>query len=54
MVGRHLIKAWSGTQASLALSSGEAEYYGVVQGVGIGMGLQASYRDIGVALPLRA
>ena len=35
MVGRHLIKAWSATQASLALSSGEAEYYGVVRGVGI-------------------
>ena len=26
MVGRHLLKAWSSTQASLALSSGEAEY----------------------------
>ena len=53
MVGRHLIKAWSATQALLALSSGEAEYYGVVRGVGIGIGLQALYRDIGVALPLR-
>ena len=50
----HLIRAWSATQASLALSSGEAEYYGVVRGVGIGMDLQALYRDIGVALPLRA
>ena len=54
MVGRHLIKAWSATQALLALSSGEAEYYRVVRGVGIGMGLQALYCDIGVALPLRA
>ena len=39
VVGRHLIKAWLVTQASLTLSSGEAEYYGVVRGVGIGMGL---------------
>ena len=53
MVGRHLIKAWLATQASLALSSGEAEYYGVVRGVGIGMGLQALYRDVGLVLPLR-
>ena len=30
MVGHHLIKAWPATQASIALSSGEAEYYGVV------------------------
>ncbi len=48
-----MIKAWSATQASLALRSGEAEYYGVVHGVGIGMGLQALYRDVGLALPLR-
>ena len=54
MVGRHLIKAWSATRASLALSSVEAEYYGVLRGVGIGIGLQALYRDIGVALPLCA
>ena len=54
MVGRHLIKAWSATQASLALSSGEAEYYEVVRCVGIGMVLQALYCDIGVVLPLRA
>ena len=52
MVGRHLIKAWSATQASLALSSGEAEYHGVVQGVGIRRVLQALYRDTGVALPM--
>ena len=38
IVGRHLIKAWSATQASLALSSGEAEYHAGAPGVGIGMG----------------
>ena len=41
MVGRHLIKAWSATQASIALSSGEAEYYGVVRGTGIALGTKA-------------
>ena len=39
---------------SRALSAGEAESYGVVRGVGIGMGLQALYRDVGLTLPLHA
>ena len=46
MVGKHLIKAWSATQASIALSSGEAEYYGVVRGAGIALGMQALYKDL--------
>ena len=53
MVGAHMIKAWSATQASIALSSGEAEYYGVVRGAGIGLGVQALYRDLGLELPIR-
>ena len=43
MVGYHLIKAWSATQASIALSAGEAEYYGVVRGAGIALRMQALY-----------
>ena len=31
IVGSHNIKGWSSTQVSVALSSGEAEYYGVVR-----------------------
>ena len=54
MVGSHLIKAWSATQASIALSSGDAEFYGVVRGVGIGLGLQALHHDLGIELPIRA
>ena len=53
MVGQHLIKAWSATQASIALSSGEAEYYGVVRGTGIALGIKALYNDIGLTLPIR-
>ena len=34
MLGSHLTKAWSATQASLALSSGEAEFYGLVRATG--------------------
>lgn len=31
MLGKHLIKSWSSTQAKPALSSGEAQYYAVVK-----------------------
>ena len=53
-LGSHTTKAWSATQASLALSSGEAEYYGVVRAAGIGLGLQSLLGDGGVCLPLRS
>ena len=36
--GSHVTKCWSSTRANLALSNGEAEYYGVVRVAGIGLG----------------
>ena len=54
MVGRHVLKTWSSTQASVSLSSGEAEFYGVVRAAGVGLGHQALMRDFGHDLPLRA
>ena len=30
LFGGHAVKSWSSTQAVIALSSGEAEYYGLV------------------------
>ena len=53
MIGSHLIKCWSSTQASVALSSGEAEYYGVVKAAGAGLGYQALMADFGLNLKLR-
>ena len=53
MLGAHTIKSWSSTQTSTALSSAEAEFYGVVRGSGIGLGFQSLLRDLGIALPLR-
>ena len=32
MFGNHMVKSWCSTQAIVALSSGEAEYYGIVRG----------------------
>ena len=53
MFGAHTVKHWSSTQASTALSSGEAEFYGVVRGSGQGLGYQALLLDLGVEVPLR-
>ena len=48
MLGTHLIKSWSSTQASVSLSSGEAEFYGVVKAGGVTLGYQSLLRDVGV------
>ena len=53
MHGSHLVKAFSRTQSNIALSSGEAEFYGVVKAAGIGLGYVSLLEDVGVSLPLR-
>ena len=53
MLGRHLIKSWSSTQGPVSLSSGEAEFYGVVKAAGVTLGYQALLEDLGVKLPVR-
>ena len=40
MLGSHCIKAWCSTQGALALSSAEAEYYSLVEGVLRARGIQ--------------
>jgi hypothetical protein len=53
MMGKHLIKSWCSTQAIVALSSGEAEYYGIVKGASIGLGLRSMLGDLGIAASLK-
>ncbi len=53
LLGRHLIKSWSSTQSLVSLSSGEAEFYGVVKAAGTGLGYQSLLRDLGFQLPVR-
>ena len=53
MLGSHLIKSWSSTQPSISLSSGEAEFYGVVKASGVCLGYQALLEDVGLVLPIR-
>ena len=52
MIGRHCIRTWSSTQPSVTLSSGEAEFYGLVKAAGAGLGHQSLMRDVGVDLPV--
>ena len=53
LLGSHPIKTWSSTQSSVALSSGEAEFNGVVRGAGVGLGYQSLLRDLGIHVALR-
>ena len=47
MIGRHLLRAWSSTQPSIAMSSAEAEYYALVEGATRSLGLQSMMRKWG-------
>jgi hypothetical protein len=53
LLGSHTIKHWSSTQSGISLSSGEAEFNGVVRGAGQALGYQSFLRDLGVELPIR-
>ena len=48
MIGTHLIKHWSNAQKAIALSSGEAELAGIVNGSGEGLGLVSATADLGM------
>ena len=47
------MKHWSSTQASVALSVGEAEYYALVKALAEGLGLVSLARDLGFEFKLR-
>ena len=52
MIGKHMIKSWSSIQNVIALSSGEAEYYGLVKGAAQGLGVKAMYLEAGQKLDI--
>ena len=51
-LGKHTVKSRSVTQAVIAQSSGEAEYYGLVKDSSTGIGLRNMIADLGVDLGL--
>ena len=46
-IGKHTVKGWSTTQGIIALSSGEAEYYGVVKAISTGLGFVGMMEELG-------
>ena len=52
-LGSHCIKAWSSTQKTIALSSGEAEFIALVKGGSIGIGVSSMLSDLGIAVDSR-
>ena len=44
----HVVKSWSSTQKIVALSTGEAEYYGMVKGATMGIGVKSLMGDMGI------
>ena len=53
LLGSHVIKSWSNTQAAIAKSSGEAELFGVVRGSTEGLGLIILCGDLGAVVKIR-
>ena len=50
MHGARVLKTWSSTQSVIPLSSGEAEYYGLVKGSAVGLGISSMFLDLGLNL----
>jgi hypothetical protein len=47
MIGRHCIRSWSKTQATIALSSAEAELIALVKSTTEGIGMTSLMREVG-------
>ena len=47
-IGKHMIKSWSTTQQTIAMSSGEAELYAMVKGAAQTKGLISMINDYGL------
>ena len=53
MYGRHCIRTYCSTHSCIALSSAEAEYYGLVKAGSVALGLRSLYADLGHAIKLQ-
>ena len=46
--GESVVRGWTSTQAAIALSSGEAEYYAALKGACSALGFQSMLADLGM------
>ena len=51
-IGSHCIKSWSSTQAVIALSSGEAEHYGLVKAASQSIGIKNMLSDMNINMDI--
>ena len=54
MFGKHCTKTYSQTQETVALSSGESEFYGIVKAATMGLGMKGLMEDLGVEVEVQA
>ncbi len=47
------LKTWSSTQAVMALSSGEAEFYAALKGCNVGLGMKSVVAGLGIELRIK-
>jgi hypothetical protein len=53
MFGAHCIKTYSQTQETIALSSGESEFYGIVKAAAMGLGMKGLMADLGIEVEVQ-
>ena len=50
MFGYHCVKPYGQTQETIALSSGESEFYGIAKAAAMGLGTKGLMEDLGVGV----
>ena len=50
MLGHHMVKHGCNLQSTIALSSRESEFYGLVKGASVGLGLYSLFVDWGIKM----
>ncbi len=53
MFGKHCIKTFTQTQETVALSSGESEFYGIVKVATMGLGMKGLMADLGLGVEVQ-
>ena len=53
MFRSHCIKTYSQTQETIALSSGESEFYGIAKAAAMGLGMKGLMVDFGVGVEVQ-
>ncbi len=48
--GNHCVKAYSQTQETIVLSSGESEFYGIAKAAATGLGMKGLMEDLGIGV----